>query len=150
MRFWDSSAIVPLLVTETSRERMLDLLAADPEMAVWWGTPVECTSAIVRREREGDLESAAASDALGRLRALLPAWHEVQATEAVRTGAMRVLRMHPLRAADALQLGAALAVAQGQPAALDFVCLDSRLCLAADREGLRVVPDRVVPEAAAS
>jgi len=139
MRFWDSSAIVPLLVDEAARGGVLALLEADPEMAVWWGTPVECASAIARRERDGDLDSGVVSDALARLRALVPAWHEVQATEALRTSAMRVLRMHSLRAADALQLAAALAVSQGQPDALDFVCLDTRLGLAAEREGLRVV-----------
>jgi len=67
VRFWDSSAVVPLLVAEAARARMLALLESDPVMVVWWGTPVECTSAIARREREGALTINAASAALERL-----------------------------------------------------------------------------------
>ncbi len=108
-------------------------------MVVWWGTPVECTSAIARREREGSLDAAAASAMMQRLRAVADAWHEVLATDAVRDVAQRLLRVHPLRAADALQLAAALACAGGEPNSLAFVCLDSRLAEAAQREGLQVL-----------
>jgi predicted nucleic acid-binding protein len=118
---------------------MIDLLARDPGMVVSWGTPVECTSAIARREREGSLDSAAASAMLQRMRAVSDAWHEVLATDAVRDVAQRLLRVHPLRAADALQLAAALACAGGEPDSLAFVCLDSRLAEAAQREGLQVL-----------
>ena len=139
MRFWDASAVVPLLVDEPTRRPLIDLLARDPGMVVWWGTPVECTSAIARREREGSLDAAAASAMLQRLRAVADAWHEVLATDAVRDVAQRLLRVHPLRAADALQLAAALACAGGEPDSLAFVCLDSRLAEAAQREGLQVL-----------
>jgi hypothetical protein len=53
--------------------------------------------------------------------------------------ASRLLRVHPLRAADALQLAAALAAAKGDPSSLDVVCLDQRLSEAARREGFRVL-----------
>ena len=139
MRFWDASAVVPLLVDEPTRLPLIDLLARDPGMVVWWGTPVECTSAIARREREGSLDAAAASAMLQRLRAVADAWHEVLATDAVRDVAQRLLRVHPLRAADALQLAAALACAAGEPDSLAFVCLDSTLAEAAQREGLQVL-----------
>jgi hypothetical protein len=56
-----------------------------------------------------------------------------------RDEAMRLLRVHPLRSADALQLAAALAGADGEPSAREFVCLDARLADAAAREGLRVL-----------
>jgi len=47
------------------------------------------------------------------------------------TRALRLLAVHPLRAADALQLAAALVWFRDHPAGLDFVCLDERLRTAA-------------------
>jgi uncharacterized protein len=139
MRFWDSSAIVPLLVAEPSRDRLLDMLEADPVLLVWWGTPVECVSAVARREREGAIPASGVTAALARLDALAASWNEIQPAAHVRVVARRLLRVHPLRAADALQLAAALAVAGNEPGALDLVCLDGVLCAAAEREGLRVI-----------
>ena len=51
----------------------------------------------------------------------------------------RRLETHPLRAADALQVGAALVAASGDPASLEFVTLDQRQAEAASREGFRVL-----------
>ena len=140
MKFWDSSAIVPLLVMEASREPLLALLDQDPLMIVWWGTPVECTSAIARREREGSLSVTEATAALERLRTLSLAWQEVLPTEPVRSVAQRLLRVHPLRAADALQLAAAVIAAEREPSSLEFISLDERLNAAAQREGFRILP----------
>ena len=64
MKFWDATAVVPLLVTEQASAALLDLLEQDQVMVVWWGTPVECVSAIARREREAALTVADASAAL--------------------------------------------------------------------------------------
>ena len=137
MTFWDASAIVPLLLAEPERDAMLRRLESDPAMVVWWGTPVECVSAIARREREQSLTLAAATDAIDRLKSLASAWEEVLAGAAVRTAAQRLLRVHPLRVADSLQLAAALVAANGEPASLPFACLDDRLAEAALREGFR-------------
>ena len=139
MKFWDSSAIVPLIVTEAPRDALLDLLAQDPVMVVWWGTPVECTSAIARREREGAFGVVEAGRALERLRSLINAWQEILPSEAVRSTAQRLLRVHSFRAADSLQLAAAIIAAEHEPATLEFVSLDDRLIEAASREGFRVV-----------
>jgi predicted nucleic acid-binding protein len=141
MRFWDASAIVPLLVEERRREAMLSLLAQDDVMLVWWGTPVECTSAIARREREGALTATQAVASLERLRYLKDGWHEVLPTPPLRDVAERVLRVHPLRAADSLQLAAAIIAAEREPTTLDLVSLDDRLSDAASREGFRVLGD---------
>lgn len=135
MRFWDASAIVPLLLEEPRREALLERLEEDAEMLVWWGTPVECASAIARREREGMLELAEASAALERLRSLSRAWHEVLPSDSLRGLAQRLLRVHTLRAADSLQLAAALVAADGEAASLELVSLDERLNAAAAREG---------------
>ena len=140
MKFWDASAVVPLLVTETPRDELLAVLGADPTMIVWWGTPVECTSALARREREGALGSEDVSLAVSQLRELAGKWHEVLPSERVRTMAQRLLRVHALRAADALQLAAAIVAAEHDPSTIAFVGLDARLNEAAIREGFTVLP----------
>ncbi len=140
MRFWDSSAVVPLLVEEPASESLVRSLKADGGLIVWWGTPVECVSAIARRERDGHLPAAAANAAIARLRALEPSWVEVSPSARVRRLALRLLRTHPLRASDSLQLAAALVAAEEDPGALGAVCLDERLATAAQREGFTVVP----------
>ena len=138
MRFWDSSAIVALLVREARSVRMGDLFAADPQQVVWWATPVEATSAIARLEREHRLPPDGTREALDRLAALGTAWHEVQPSDRVRRQAARLLRVHPVRAADALQLAAAIVVSEDDPTTLAFVTLDERLAEAAEREGFGI------------
>lgn len=139
MKFWDSSAVVPLLLPEAPADRLFDLLEREPVMLVWWGTSVECASAVARREREGGLRVAAASAALERLRDLADGWQEILPTDAIRTTAQRLLRVHPLRAADSLQLAAAVVAAEQERGTLEFVSLDERLREAASREGFPVV-----------
>lgn len=139
MKFWDASAIVPLLLEEKGRTDLLSILEQDPVMLAWWGTPVECVSAISRRERDGELPLRDASVALARLRALGESWQEVLPSEAVRTAAQRLLRVHALRAADALQLAAAVVAAEHEPGTLPFVSLDEQLNDAATREGFPVL-----------
>lgn len=139
MRFWDSSAIVPLLVDEEDQKHALRQLEEDPTMLVWWGTPIECVSALARRERDGSLDSDGMRLALARLRALSDQWHEILPTSTLRSVAERVLRVHPLRAADAVQLAAALVASERDPPSLEFVSLDDRLHEAASKEGFRVM-----------
>lgn len=146
MRFWDASAIVPLLVTESTTASLQALAAKDPAMLVWWATEVECASAIARLERDGALDTAAMTRAFERLTQLAGGWHEVDASDAVREVAVRFLRVHPLRAADALQLAAAFIAAERRPSALEVVTLDDRLIGAARKEGF---PLADVPSAGA-
>lgn len=142
MRFWDTSAIVPMLVAEPSSVAVMDEYQRDPDIVVWWATEVECVSALARLEREGSLDGPSMVDALERLAALAQAWQEVQPIARVRLTAIRLLRVHGLRGADALRLGAALIVAEDQPASLQVVTVDDRLAQAAQREGFRVTnPD---------
>lgn len=140
MRFWDSSAVVPLLVDEPTTDAVRAALEENPTMLVWWATEIECVSAIARLERQGDLAADATLVALDRLDALAGGWHEVQPVESVRRAAKRALRVHSLRTADALQLAAAIVGSEGQPATLDVISLDDRLTDAARREGFAVVP----------
>ena len=139
MRFWDTSAIIPLLLDEVSSTIARREFASDSEMVVWWATSVECTAAIARAERDHRIDPPRTTDALAGLRLLHSGWVQVDATARLREIAERLTRSHPLRAADALQLAAATVAAEGRPASLAFVTLDDRLSVAADREGFPVV-----------
>lgn len=139
MKFWDASAIVPLLIMEPATRTLQVLAANDAAMLVWWATAVECASAIARLEREGTLDDAAADDAFKRLQHLSSAWHEVDPSDAIRETAVRFLRVHPLRSADALQLAAAFVAAERRPSTLEVVTLDDRLAVAARKEGFVLV-----------
>ena len=108
-------------------------------MAVWWGAPLEYVAALSRRERDGSLTTAEVSEHLVRLHGLSQVWYEVQPGRRVRALAQRLLRVHPLRAADSLQLAAALAVAEEDPSSVGFVCFDARLNQAASREGFALL-----------
>ena len=141
MRFWDSSGIIPLCLKEPASDPLRSLAEADEDIVVWWGSRVECVSALSRRRREGALSADAESKARAILSAMAAEWSEVQATEAVRQRAERLLMVHPLRAADALQLAAALVWAAESPQGLELVCLDLRLKEAALREGFTVLPE---------
>lgn len=135
MKFWDASGLAPLLVRQGRTRDMERLLERDAEIVTWWGTPVECLSALMRLVREGHLSGAEGDLALRRLQELRDAWDEVLPSEACRRAAERMLRVHALRAADALQLAAALIAADHDPGRLEVVCLDQRLAEAARREG---------------
>ena len=136
VRFWDTSALVPLLVPSASTGRMRALYRSDTAVAAWWATRVECESAISRLSREAKLQRRSVSAARGRLDRFAATWHEVLPLDPLRESARRLLRTHDLRAGDALQLAAALAACNGRPAMLAFVCLDDRLAAAAEARRL--------------
>ena len=139
VRFWDTSALVPLLADEPNTRPVVACYELDPELVVWWATSIECMSAIARRERDGSLDTPGVVAATARLVAHTGAWEEVQPSPRVKSIAARVTRTHPLRAADALQLAAAIVAADGDAGTLEFVTLDARLAQAAEREGFPVV-----------
>jgi predicted nucleic acid-binding protein len=139
MKYWDASATVALLMTESTTTTVEALAEKDPTMIVWWATEVECASAIARLERDGALDETAATEAYHRLQQLAHTWHEVDPSDPVREAAVRFLRVHPLRDADALQLAAAFIAAERRPASLEVVTLDDRLAAAARREGFVLI-----------
>lgn len=138
MRFWDSSALVPLLVEEELTAPLRDLYLSEPWTITWWGTSIECASALSRLERENKLSAREVNGALENLDALARHWHRIEPVDAVLETARRLLRVHPLRAADSFQLAAAVLASEGRPSTLEFVCLDDRLVTAAQREGFLV------------
>jgi uncharacterized protein len=139
VKFWDASAIVPLLVAEPTTRPLQALAGQDPDMLVWWGSQVECVSALTRLERAAALDAMAVSTSFERLKQLADSWHEVEPGGIVRESAVRFLRVHSLRVADALQLAAAFVAAERRPPSLQFVTLDERLAGAARKEGFELV-----------
>ena len=95
---------------------------------------------MCRLERERALTLQEITAALTRFDGLWSGIIAVSHFEAVKLRAKRLLRVYPLRAADSLQLGAALAAASDQPPGWDFVCLDDCLRDAALREGFNILP----------
>ena len=143
MKFWDASAILPLCVTEVHTLTLRKLTEEDSALVAWWGTPLECYSAMARLRRDGFLSSAGEEEARRVLSLLAGEWTEIAPSHDVREEAGRLLYFHPLRAADALQLAAALLWARKNPRGEGFICLDSRLREAARREGFTLLPVEV-------
>lgn len=139
MRYWDTSALVPLLLEQEATPDVLELLASDPEIVAWWGSPVECSSAVARLRREERLTIDEEERALELLSGLRDSWLEILPSEEVRQRAIRLLRVHPMKAADALQLAAARVWA-GSSQGPELVTYDERLGMAARLEGFRVLP----------
>lgn len=138
MRYWDASALVPLAVAEPRSALVREWLSDDDHIVTWVWTRTEITSAIERRTRDGKLSREQRRETLGRFDALAESWDEITDVLAVRARANALLARHPLRAADAGQLGAALLVQEQMAGALTFVCLDTSLALAAEREQLTI------------
>ncbi len=138
--FWDSSALVPLLLPEPRSAELASLLRKDRAPAIWWASPVECQSAIYRRHRKAALLVPQLDQALERLQALVANVDTVAPTSQLRQRAARLLATHPIHAADALQLAAALDWCAEQPAQETFISLDERLREAARREGFVLLP----------
>ena len=139
MRFWDSSALVPLVVKQTASPAVGVEYERDSAIVTWWATEIECVSAITRLEREGRVAASGVTIAMTRLAAIASSWQEVRPTERLRVSATRLLRSHPLRAGDALQLAAAIVAADGEPRSMPLITLDERLARAAEREGFPVI-----------
>jgi len=136
--FWDASALVALCVQEAaSRQAQSHLRRFLP--VVWWGSLIEIHSAIARLGRQGSLKDAEKKGALSRLDLLSRGWREILPGDHVRDRARRLLDAHELRAAESLQLAAALTWCRQRPAKRDFVCADQRLAKAAAAAGFAVI-----------
>jgi uncharacterized protein len=140
VKFWDASAVVSLLALEAPSWKLWELFRQDPEVVLWWGTSVECVSALARVEREAQVAETAVQCGWQLLQSLRVGAIEVQPDEDIRLSAERLLSKYPLRAADSLQLAAALAWRESQPVGASFVALDRRLQTAATLEGFWVLP----------
>ena len=141
MRYWDSSAIAPLIVVENRTAQCEELLRKDSQIVTWWLSGVECASALNRLRREGIMDESELRTALVDLDTFCKSFVEVLPVAAIRTTATRLLRVHSLKAADSVQLAAAILAAGEERDALEFISFDDRLIAAADKEGFRCVAD---------
>jgi len=139
VRFWDASAVVPLVAWEKETANCRKLLAEDTEILVWFLTPVEVVSALARGRRENSLDAAEFIKSKEQLAQFERRLSEVILAEKVRERARGLLEIYPLRAADSLQLAAALIACEENPQSLFFVTLDRRLKNAAEKEGFGVL-----------
>jgi len=141
MRFWDSSAIVPLLVLEKETEQCVRAFQSDREVMVWTMSKVEVFSALCRRLREGSLKEDVFDSAKKRMNDFFDMASEVISVPKVKDRAQRLLQVHPLRAADAMQLASVLVATQEDPSKAPMMSFDERLIQAAKREGFTLNPD---------
>lgn len=142
MKFWDSSAIVPLVVNEEETDYCLKTLSHDQEMLIWCLSRLEVMSALCRQVRDKTFSDTEFQKAKTRMNDLIERAYEVKAIEKVKQRALRLLEVHPLRAADACQLASALVASQEDPGRLTIVCFDQRLMKAAIKEGFVVNPGK--------
>lgn len=140
MRFWDMSSLLALAVRNPASERIEALLRRDPELVVWWGTPVECAGALGSAARTGRLAQEDLPKAKGVLDHLRLRAFEVQAQEEVRARALRILSVHALQAGQAMELAAALVWCRERTQGVSFVSVEPSLRQAAALEGFRVLP----------
>jgi predicted nucleic acid-binding protein len=138
VRFWETSAIMPLLLEQPDSPEVDALLEADDQMVVCWTTVVECWSAFARLRREGVISGEDEEEANQSLEQLRSHWFEIAPSESMRTQARRLVRTHRLRSADALQLAAAV-IWSAQLDAHEFVSFDAVLRDAAQLEGLSLL-----------
>jgi len=141
LRFWDTSAIVPLIVTQPASEAAGRLLREDGALAVWWGTWVESAVTLSRLGREGELDGEGGEETRYALDLLAEDWREVEPTDEMRLLAALLSQRHPLKAADAFQLAAAFVWRETDANGDDFVRLDDQLRRAASDEGFDVLPE---------
>lgn len=139
MKFWDTSALLPLVVSEPETATAERWLREDPAVVVWTLTRVELLSALARRRRDEPRSARALAAARREVLRAWERWTEIAGVDAVRRHAERLVETHPLRAADALQIAAAIVAAEERPDTLAFVSFDDRQLAAAEIEGFQVV-----------
>lgn len=136
--FWDSSALVPLCLDQASAERAKNHIQ-QYEPIVWWAASVEVHSAFARLRRMNQISAEQLSNAYHRLDALRPDWQEVEPSSSLRELAEELPSRYGLRAADALQLAAALTWTMHRPHGRPFLSGDQRLLDAARQLGFRTI-----------
>jgi predicted nucleic acid-binding protein len=139
LRFRDASALVPIFVKEAATAEVQSWQAVDPGITTWMMTRIEVFSAVAKRKRERPELAALWNRAIRDVNEIASKWIEISDAGPVRRHAERIILDHPLHAADALQLGAALVAADGDPQSLELVTLDRRLAEAAQREGFPIL-----------
>ena len=136
--FWDSSSLVPLCVRQQATP-VARALSKQYDIFVWCAAPVEVGGAFTRLLRMGQLTAAGLVQAQIALEGLRGKWREVLPSDSLRDEAERLIDRFPLRAADALQLAAALSWCIGRPKGRVFISGDRQLLDAARELGFHAV-----------
>lgn len=108
--FWDTSAVVPRCCFQPQSAQARQAARTYSRQVIWWGTVVEAVSSLNRLTCEGAINTKE-----------------------------RLLRIHRLRAADALQLAAALVWCGNHPQGRALIGADGNLSDAASAEGFTVI-----------
>lgn len=138
MSYWDSSALVPLCTNEPRSVSAGRLWKQFPKRFVWWETSVEICSALARLEREGKISAQKRSKAENRLEILEKVWTEIEPESRIKELARTFPAIYELKAADSLQLAAALVWCKEIPKNKDFVSGDTKLLKAAENIGFTI------------
>lgn len=137
--FWDTSAIVPLICYQSSTKAAHDVRRRFNISIVWWATAVEVHSSVNRLQRESALSPEEAEKALLDWEKLNGRAGRIMPDDDLLRLAVSMIGSYNLRAADALQLAAALVWCNERPRDRPFVCADNRLSEAADKAGFDVI-----------
>lgn len=132
--FCDTSVIVTLCVDQIQTSQAL-LLESRYRFAVWWATHVEIASELMQLLRQQRITAAEYAHATQQAEQYVKIWRVVVPTARIAIEARILLERYPLRAADALQLAAALEWCEGKPDGRMFLTFDKRLREAAGLAG---------------
>lgn len=142
MNFWDTSGLLPIFVEEKTSKTLRSLFEDRTEegIVIWTLTPVEFLSSICRLDRMRQMTGEQARAVISRFNEIRDTFNVVRDVETVKDQAERLLRIHSLKAADALQLAAALVSCDNNPRTCSFVSVDDKLAEAAFKEGFQILP----------
>ena len=140
MTYWDASALVALYIEQPRSFEVLPLAADGVRVTTWTLTEIEIRSALARLERESLMEPSSLKQASDKAAAHWTTFDVIAILDPVKVRARRMINVHSLKAANAVQLAAALTAVQDSPTGQTFVTLDARLATAARREGFTILP----------
>jgi predicted nucleic acid-binding protein len=135
--FWDTSALIPLCVHQ-KQSKLASKLFAGYGIAVWWATPLEIISGLTRLARMKEITRDQFLVGKQREESLAQVWDIVSPSRSILIHARLLVGSYPLRAADALQMAAALGYFENSPKGKVFITADQRLADAADKGGFSV------------
>jgi predicted nucleic acid-binding protein len=126
LAFWDSSALVPLCAHQGITPRVVALYRSYG-VVVWWTTPVEIASALRRLVRMKQLTPDDWTVSRRLALELAETWRVIHPSNSLRAGAIQLVDRYDLKAADALQLAAALEWCEKIPQGKVFLAADQKL-----------------------
>lgn len=138
MLYFDASALAKRYVHEPETAAVRRLLARGVP-ATSRLSEIEVASAVARRSREGRLSAANRDRVLAQLREDVATMYVVELSREVADIACSLLRRHPLRGADAIQLASCVHLAGQMEASPEIVVYDVELARAARAEGVAVL-----------